>query len=135
MLSSLFAHAGRELRAVAMGATATHRRLRGHLLLIGLATLGVDLVCALLAWLLERHARGTAFTTLPGALFWTTTQLLTVSSQLPNPITAGAKGLDVFMEVWAISVVTALGGSLASFFHRRGHERLGPPQPEHWASS
>ena len=61
--------------------------------------------------------------TLGDAAFWTTTQLLTVSSQLPNPISTPARMLDVFLQAWAISAVAALAGSFSAFFHRRGMER------------
>src|SRR5450759_1900401 len=36
---------------------------------------------------------------------WTTTQLLTVSSQIKDPITVGGRILDVFMETYAITVI------------------------------
>lgn len=53
---------------------------------------------------------------------WTTTQLLTVSSQLKNPISLGGRILDVFMEVYAITVIATLAGALGSFFQKRGQE-------------
>lgn len=113
----------RELGAVARGSTPTHLHLRERLGRLALATLGVDLVAALAILLLERHAHGTEIHNYGDALFWTTTQLLTVSSQLPNPISGGARVLDVFLQLWAISVVAALAGSFGAFFNRRGLER------------
>jgi hypothetical protein len=71
----------------------------------------------------ERDAPGTEITNFGDALFWTSTQLLTVSSQLPNPISTPARVLDVFLQLWAISVVAVLAGSFGAFFHRRGVER------------
>jgi hypothetical protein len=56
-------------------------------------------------------------------VFWTSTQLLTVSSQLPNPISTPARVLDLFLQAYAISVVAVLAGSFSAFFHRRGMER------------
>lgn len=44
--------AASEVRDVLRAATATHRRLRDHLVAITVATLGVDLFCAILALLL-----------------------------------------------------------------------------------
>jgi hypothetical protein len=82
-----------------------------------------------LIWLFERHAHGTAIVTIADALFWTTTQLLTVSSQLPNPISTPARILDVFLQAYAISVVAMLAGSFGAFFHRRGIERDPPENP------
>lgn len=94
-----------------------------------LATAGIDLVCAGLAYLLERDARQTEITTLGDALFWTTTQLLTVSSSLRNPLSPGGRILDVLMEAYAITVVATLAGSLGAFFHRRGLERDAADEP------
>jgi hypothetical protein len=43
-------------------------------------------------------------------------QLLTVSSQIKNPLTASGRIVDVFLEIWALFVVTAIAGSFAAFF-------------------
>jgi hypothetical protein len=109
--------------------TASHRHLRERVGRLVLATLGVDLAGSLLTYLFERHAPRTEITNLGDAAFWTTTQLLTVSSQLPNPISTGGRILDVFLQLWAISVVAALAGAFGAFFHRRGLER-DPLEPE-----
>lgn len=87
-----------------------------------MATIGVDLVCAVLAFLLERHSQETEIKTFGSAVFWTSTQLLTVSSQIKNPISTGGRILDVFMEVWAISVIATLAGAMGSFIQKRGEE-------------
>jgi hypothetical protein len=50
------------------------------------------------------------------ALFFSTVQLLTVSSQMRNPVTGGGRIVDIVLEIWAISAVTAVAGSFASFF-------------------
>ncbi|MDX6721317.1 MAG: voltage-gated potassium channel, partial [Solirubrobacteraceae bacterium] len=60
--------------------------------------------------------------TLADAAFWTTTQLLTVSSSLKNPISTGGRILDVLMEIYAITVVAALAGAFGGFLHKRGQE-------------
>jgi hypothetical protein len=112
-----------ELSAVARAATPTHGHLRERVGRIVLATLGVDVVASIAEYFLERHAAGSEITTLGDAAFWTTTQLLTVSSQLPNPISTGGRILDVFLQIWAISVVAGLAGAFGAFFHRRGLER------------
>jgi hypothetical protein len=108
---------------VARAATPTHLHLRERLVAIAIATLGVDIVGSALVFVLERHARGTHITNIGDSVFWTTTQLLTVSSQLPNPLSTGGRIVDVFLQAWAISVVAALAGSFGAFFHRRGLER------------
>ncbi len=112
----------REIRDVLRAATPTHRRLRDAVTAVIVATVGIDLLCAIAAFLLERHAYHTEIRTLGSAAFWTTTQLLTVSSQIVNPISAGARLLDVFMEIYAISVIATLAGALGSFLQKRGQE-------------
>ena len=86
------------------------------------ATVGIDLLCAIVAFLLERHSQQTEIKTLGSAAFWTTTQMLTVSSQVKNPISVGGRLLDVFMEIYAISVIATLAGAFGSFLQKRGQE-------------
>jgi hypothetical protein len=114
--------AAREFRDVLRAATPTHRRLRDHLVTIIAVTVGIDLFCAIAAFLLERHSQQTEIKTFGSAVFWTTTQLLTVSSQIKNPISVGGRILDVFMEIWAITVVAALAGAIGTFLQKRGQE-------------
>jgi hypothetical protein len=121
----VLANAGRELRAVFRAETQTHRRYRDHLTVIALATLGVDLVCAVLAYFLERHAAQSEIGTIGSAFFWTTTQLLTVSSSIKDPISFGARVLDIFMEAYAITVIAALAGATGAFIQKRGAELEG----------
>jgi hypothetical protein len=108
------------------GGTVAHDHLRGRLVFLGVLSVAVDAVASVLILLFERDAAGTAITNLGDAVFWTSTQLLTVSSQLPNPISTPARVLDVFLQAYAITVVTALAGAFASFFHRRSAERVTP---------
>jgi hypothetical protein len=112
----------RELRDVLRAATPTHSRLRDHLTAIALATLGVDLLCTLAAFLLERHSPETDIKTFGSAFFWASTQLLTVSSQIKNPISTGGRVLDILMEIWAITVIATLAGAMGSFLQKRGDE-------------
>jgi hypothetical protein len=114
--------AAREFRDVLRAASPTHRRLRDSLVAIFVATVGVDLLCAVAAFLLERHAQETEIKTFGSAVFWTTTQLLTVSSQIKNPISAAGRVLDILMEIYAITVLATLAGSLGSFLQKRGEE-------------
>jgi hypothetical protein len=119
----------REVLKVARAVTPTHEHLRSRLLFIVVATAILDAVASLLVFFFERHADGTEITTLGDSLFWTSTQLLTVSSQLPNPISTSGRVLDVFLQAYAISVVAMLAGSFGAFFHRRGIERDPPESP------
>jgi hypothetical protein len=121
--------AGNELRSVFRAQTPTHGRLRDTLVVVVVTTAGVDLVCAALAFVFERHVRGTQIHTFGSALFWTSTQLLTVSSQLPNPFSVGGRILDVWMEAYAIIVVATLAGSIGTFLLRRAREVDPLPRP------
>ena len=114
--------AAREFGDVLRATTVTHRRLRDQLVTIIVATLGIDLLCAIAAFLLERHSQQTEIKTFGSAAFWTTTQMLTVSSQIKNPISVGGRVLDVFMEIYAISVIATLAGAFGSFLQKRGQE-------------
>ena len=78
--------AAREGGDVLRGGKPTHRRLRDRLVAVGLATVGFDVVCAVLAFLFEHHQKQTQIETLGSAFFWTTTQMVTVSSNIQNPI-------------------------------------------------
>ena len=112
-----------EIRRVARGVTPTHAHLRSRILFLVVVTVVLDVVASVFVYLFERHAAGTEITTLGDSLFWTSTQLLTVSSQLRNPISTLARVLDIFLQAYAISVVAMLAGSFGAFFHRRGIER------------
>jgi hypothetical protein len=93
-----------------------HRRLVSRLALALGLTLVVDVAGALLVWGLERHAQRTEIHNLGDAFFFSTVQLLTVSSQLKNPVTAAGRVVDVALEIWALVVVTSVAGSFAAFF-------------------
>jgi hypothetical protein len=118
-----------EIRDVLRATTPTHLHLRARIAFVVGATILVDAVASLLILLFERHAPGTEITNLGDAVFWTSTQLLTVSSQLPNPISTPARALDVLIQAYAISVVAVLAGSFGAFFHRRSLERA-PLHPD-----
>ncbi len=67
-------------------------------------------------YLLEHTAKGTEIVTLGQALFFTTVQLLTVSSQIKNPVTPAGRMIDVLLEVWAVVAVAGSAGAVATFF-------------------
>ena len=93
-----------------------HRRLLARLTLVLAATLVVDLVGTLLIFLTERHGKGTEIHSFGDAFFFTTVQLLTVSSQIKNPLTTLGRLVDILLEVWAVIVVAGSAGAIASFF-------------------
>lgn len=133
----MFARLALESDRVFRGHSRTHRRLRDRLAALAVATVLLDLVCALLALLFEHDASGSQIHSFGSALFWTTTQLLTVSSNLANPISAPARVLDVFMEIYAITVIGSLAAVFGAFLIKRGEEidaargaQGEPPAPE-----
>jgi hypothetical protein len=93
-----------------------HSRLLKRLTYVVAATIVIDLVGTVLVYDLERHAHGTEIHSFGDALFFTTVQLLTVSSQIKNPLTTGGRIVDVFLEIWAVIVVAGSAGAIASFF-------------------
>jgi hypothetical protein len=113
---------GAEVREVLRAGTPTHARLRDRLVAITLATVGFDVVCAVLAFLFEHDQKQTQVKSLGSALFWTTTQMLTVSSSLQNPISFPGRVLDVVMEIYAITVIGSMAGALGAFLVKRGEE-------------
>jgi len=93
-----------------------HKRLLARLLLAASLTLIVDLVGAILMYAFEKGVTGSEIKSFGDALFFSTVQLLTVSSQLKNPVTTAGRFVDVALELWAIVVVTTAAGSFAAFF-------------------
>ena len=86
------------------------------MLLAGGASVVVFVVGTSLVWLTESGEKGSAVHGVGDAAFFTAAQLLTVSSSMPNPVTGAGKVVDVALELWAIFVVIAVAGSLATFF-------------------
>jgi hypothetical protein len=93
-----------------------HRRL-GRRLFIALCAVAVaDLAGTLLMWRLEEGVHRSQIYSLWDAFFFSTVQLLTVSSQMPNPVTTGGQVVDLFLELTALFLVTGVAGAFASFF-------------------
>jgi hypothetical protein len=97
-------------------------RFRTRIATLAGASIALDLVAAGLALAFE-HGAQDAFSSYFDALFWTTTQLLTVSSSLPNPERALTKVLDVVLEAWAIIVVASLAATFSDLLHHRTRHR------------
>jgi hypothetical protein len=93
-----------------------HRRLAARLLLaLGLSVV-VFAVGTVLIWVFENGQKGGDIHGLGDAAFFCSVQLFTISSSMTNPLTSAGKIVDVFLEAWAIFVVTAVAGSFATFF-------------------
>ena len=100
-----------------------HHVLRGRLLAALVIVAIVDAVGTVLMWLFEDDARRSAIHNLWDAFFFSTVQLLTVSSQMPNPVTTGGRIVDIALELTALCLVSAIAGVFASFFLHLGVER------------
>jgi len=109
----------RHLRLL-LGRTPPHahhvlrRRILEALALVAI----VDAGGTVLMWLFERDAGRGEIHNLWDAFFFTTVQLLTVSSQIKNPLTAGGRIVDVVLEIWAVIVVAGSAGAIADFFSK-----------------
>ena len=95
-----------------------HRRLVARLLIVLLSTLVVDTLGTVAIYFSERHAHGTEIKTIGDAAIFTSVQLLTVSSQIKNPLTPGGRIVDVALELWAVVVVAGSAGAVAAFFQK-----------------
>lgn len=93
-----------------------HRRLLARIVIAFSLSVVVDLVCAVLIWSFESGLKGSDIDGFGDAVFFSTVQILTVSSSLKNPVTNAGQVVDVVLEFWAIFVITAVAGSFASFF-------------------
>ena len=118
-----------DVRGVFMAASPTHAHLRERLVALSVVSLVIDLFGSVAMYLLERHAPGTGIHDFGDAVFFTSAQLLTVSSAVVNPLTSGGQALDLALELYAITVVASLAGSFGAFFQRRGHERDAAANP------
>jgi hypothetical protein len=104
-----------ELRRI-WGWEERHRRLVARLLVVLVLTAVVDAVGTALVFAFERHHKPTDIHTLFDAFFFTTVQILTVSSQIRNPLTTAGRVVDMLLELWAVIVVAGSAGAIASFF-------------------
>jgi len=113
--------AHQEVVAVARARTPTHRHLRRRLTIIFAATALMAMISTLVVYFSERHAQGTEIHDLFDAFIFATSQLLTASS-VASPATDFGKVLELFFDLWAITVVATLAGSFGAFFHQRSKE-------------
>ena len=88
------------------------RRLLEALVLIAI----VDALGSFLMWLFENDVSRSDIHNIWDAFFFSTVQLLTVSSQMPNPVTKGGRIVDIALELTALFLVSGIAGVFASFF-------------------
>lgn len=116
-----------EFMAVVRGSTPNHLHLRNRLGgLVGFVGV-VDVIASIGVYVLEKDAPGSDIHNWADAVFWTTAQLLTVSSSFSNPVTGGGMVVDVVIMFIGITVVAALAGTFGSFLYRISMERAPHP--------
>jgi hypothetical protein len=115
----LFRDLGAEIGALGRGQTREHSKLRNRLATALVLTGCVDAAGTTLMYVFERGKHGSAINSVFTGFFWVSTQLLTVSSQMPNPVTTGGRIVDLVLELWALCIVTAAFGSVAAFFQNK----------------
>ena len=93
-----------------------HRRLVARMAIAFGLSVVIDAAASVLMWHWENGIKGSDIHGFGDAVFFVTVQILTVSSQIKNPVTSDGKILDVILEVWAIFVITAVAGSFSAFF-------------------
>ena len=74
----------------------------------------------------KRNAPGSEVTA-GDALFWTSSQITTISSSLANPISTGGRILAVLTDLVSIAMVSLLFGTIAQHPHREPHARAVVP--------
>jgi voltage-gated potassium channel len=99
-----------------LGWQERHRLLLARLGFLIAATFLIALVGTVAVYFLERHAPDTEIQTPWDAFYFTTVQLLTVSSSLKNPITTGGRIVNIAFELWGVIFVAGTAGSVATFF-------------------
>jgi hypothetical protein len=95
------------------------RRVRASLTVVLVA----DVVGTLLMWLSDRDKPRSEIHNLWDAFFFSTVQLLTISSQMRNPVTTPGRIVDMFLELVGVGFVSAVAGSFASFYLNLGEEQ------------
>ena len=101
-----------------------HRVLRRRVL-IGLALIAIaDAIGSVLMYVLEKGEHDGQINAFTDALFFSTVQLLTISSQMTNPVTGPGRIVDVGLELFGLFVVTAFAGAFASFFLHVAAEKI-----------
>jgi hypothetical protein len=101
---------------------ALRRRLKEAFVLVGI----IDVAGTFGMWFFEDGAARSEIHNLWDAFFFSTVQLLTVSSQMRNPVTTGGRIVDILLELTALCLVTGIAGTFASFFFElRDKEKVG----------
>ncbi len=88
-----------------------------RLTVLAMVTAILVLLGAFVFYRFERSAPGSEVTTYGDALFWTTSQITTVSSSLANPISTGGRIVAVLTDLVSVAMVSLLFGTIAQHIH------------------
>jgi hypothetical protein len=113
---------------IATAKEVEHEDLRNRILGLVAITAVVDVIVSFLIFLTEKGETDGQIHTYWDAVYFTTTQLLTIGSPVPNPLSTGGKFLNVFLQVYAVVVVASIAGAFGAFFTAR-HRRRHPTAP------
>lgn len=116
-------------RDVARGTSAPHADLRDRLIAAIVITLVVDIVAIGLIYSIEKGQSGGDIESLWDATYFTTAQLLTLSSAFSNPMTTAGQAICLLIDLYAITIVSTIAGMFGAFFYHRSVQRHGLSHP------
>jgi hypothetical protein len=93
-----------------------HHQLRRRVRVSLTVVFVVDALGTVLMWLSDKDKPRSEIHNLWDAFFFSTVQLLTISSQLKNPVTTPGRIVDICLELVGLAFVGALAGSFANFY-------------------
>jgi hypothetical protein len=104
-------YAWKEFKDLFVGKEERHRRLHGRLLAVLVLSLILDIVIAFVLYLADYH--GLHY--FPRALAYTTEQIVSGGSSYMI-MTGWAHVIEVFLDIYMVTVIAAVAGSFASYF-------------------
>lgn len=113
----------RDIYDVLRAASPSHLHLRNRLSKAIALTLVVDIIGSALMYAAERQAPATQLHSFWDAFYWTTSQLVTISSTMPNPVTGIGQLICLVLNIYAITVVSTLAGMFSAFFYHRSRQQ------------
>lgn len=115
----------RDIRDIARATTTRHLHLRNRLVKTLALTMIVVAIASTVMFITERDVANTELHNFGNTLYWTTAQLTTLSSSLPNPLTPLGKVVTIVLDLYALTVVSSLAGMFGAFFLNRSDDHPG----------
>ncbi|WP_348762573.1 hypothetical protein [uncultured Salinisphaera sp.] len=104
-------------------ASPKHLHLRNRLLKAVTITVVIDLIGSTIMFVAEHGVQGTQITSYWDAVYWTTSQLTTLSAPYANPLSTTGQITALALDLYAITVVSTLAGMFSAFFYQHEKER------------